>query len=625
MFLREVSLFPTDVGSDLAQSRVIMPRIVQKYGGTSVGSLERIRRVAERITHTVKSGYQVAVVVSAMGHETDRLMELFQDLVDPAQPWQRRELDMLLATGEQVSIALLALALQQMGCPAVSLTGPQAGIVTTAQATAARIQQIHTERVISHLNQGYVVVVAGFQGMTGSPWEITTLGRGGSDTSAVALAVALKASCCEIYTDVAGVLSTDPRLVAEAQLLPELTSDEMLELASLGAQVMHPRAMEIARNFAMPVKVLSSWSPLPPLGSLNTTGTLITSPISEGSRPSQGLELIQPVNGVELDRDQVKVVFLHVPDRPGIAAAVFSRVAAAGINVDLVLQSLSMTDHGQQVADIAFTIPAADLTAIESVAKEIIQELGGQDLSLDPQVAKLSIGGVGMMGRPEVAAQMFQVLSQQGINLQMISTSEIRVSCVVERRVASDGALALGEFFQVIPRRSRPTIAVPLQTVPVRGVALDPKQARLGLVNIPDRPGVAAHIFGRLAEARIVVDTIIQSQRGTVSATGIPTTAIAFTTHRDQSQLAGEILAALAEELADPDIRVHCDCHVAKVSIVGADMEHHPGVAARMFQALADYNINIEMIATSEIKVSCIIHERDGERAVHAIHRTFMA
>jgi len=601
-----------------------MPRVVQKYGGTSVGSLERIRRVAERIAHTVKSGYQVAVVVSAMGDETDRLMGLFQELVDPDRPWQRRELDMLLATGEQVSIALVALALQQIECPAVSLTGPQAGIITTNFPTAARIQQIHTERILGHLEQGQVVVVAGFQGMTGSPWEITTLGRGGSDTSAVALAVALQAVCCEIYTDVPGVLSTDPRLVPEAQLLPELTSDEMLELASLGAQVMHPRAMEIARNFGMPVKVLSSWSPLPPLGSLNTSGTLITSPMSEGSRPGQGLELIQPVNAVELDRDQVKVVLLHVPDRPGVAATVFHRVAAAGINVDLVLQSLSTTDHGQQVADIAFTIPAADLETIQPVAQAIIQDLGGRDLSIDPAVAKLSIGGVGMLGRPEVAAQMFHVLSQQGINLQMISTSEIRVSCVVDRRVASDGALALGEFFQVIPRRYRPVAALPLQTLPVRGIALDPKQARLGLENIPDRPGVAAHIFGRLAAAQIIVDTIIQSQRGTTSATGIPTTAIAFTTHRDQSQLAAGILAELAEEFADPDIHVFCDRHVAKVSIVGADMEHHPGVAARMFQALADSNINIEMIATSEIKVSCIIHEQDGERAVQSIHRMFM-
>ncbi|MEN9240356.1 MAG: aspartate kinase, partial [Thermostichales cyanobacterium SZTDM-1c_bins_54] len=540
-----------------------MPRIVQKYGGTSVGSLERVRRVAERIAHTVKGGYQVAVVVSAMGHETDRLLGLFEELVDPSQPWQPRELDMLLATGEQVSIALVALALQQLGCPAVALTGPQAGIHTTPVHTAARIQQIHTDRIHHHLEQGEVVVIAGFQGMTGSAtdWGITTLGRGGSDTTAVAVAVALQAECCEIYTDVPGVLSTDPRLVPEAQLIPELTSDEMLELASLGAQVMHPRAMEIARNFGMPVKVLSSWSPLPPLGQLNPSGTLITSPKPEGSRMGQGLELVQPVNRVEVDRHQVKVAILQVPDRPGIAAAVFSAIAAAGINVDLVLQSLSATEQGQQVADLAFTIPETDLAALYPVAEGIVTELGAGDLLVDPQVAKLSIAGVGMQGRPEVAAEMFRVLAQQGINLQMISTSEMRVSCVVERQLASDGALALGEFFQVIPHRYRPASAIPLPNLPVRGVALDPKQARLGLRNIPDRPGIAAHMFGRLAEAGISVDTIIQSQR----RAGIPTTTIAFTVHRDHSQRAGEILTALAQEFGD--VEVFCDRHVAKVSI----------------------------------------------------------
>ena len=304
-----------------------MALIVQKYGGSSVGTVERIQAVAQRVQATVAIGHSVVVVVSAMGKTTDGLVKLAADITD--QP-SRREMDMLLSTGEQVSIALLTMALQALGQEAISLTGAQVGIVTEAEHTRARILEIKTERLQRHLKEGKVIVVAGFQGISEtSDLEITTLGRGGSDTSAVALAAALQAETCEIYTDVPGILTTDPRLVPEAQLMDEITSDEMLELASLGAKVLHPRAVEIARNYGVTLVVRSSWTDQP--------GTRVISPRPQ-PRPLEGLELAQPVDAVEFDTDQAKVALLRIPDRPGIAARLFGELATQALNVDLIIQ-----------------------------------------------------------------------------------------------------------------------------------------------------------------------------------------------------------------------------------------------------------------------------------------------
>ncbi|NEQ53416.1 MAG: aspartate kinase, partial [Leptolyngbya sp. SIO3F4] len=334
-----------------------MALIVQKYGGTSVGSVERIQTVAERVQTAVQAGNSVVVVVSAMGKTTDGLVKLANEI--SSQP-SRREMDMLLSTGEQVSIALLTMALQERGQAAVSMTGAQVGIVTEARHSHARILRIETERVKRYLEQGKVVVVAGFQGISDAPdLEITTLGRGGSDTSAVALAAALQADACEICTDVPGILTTDPRLVPSAQLMTEITCDEMLELASLGAKVLHPRAVEIARNYGVTLVVRSSWTEEP--------GTRVTSP-SRLPRPLEGLELAHPVDAIEFDTNQAKVALLRVPDRPGIAAQLFGTVAEQKLNVDLIIQSINEGNFN----DIAFTVERGVLEQATTLASSLI-------------------------------------------------------------------------------------------------------------------------------------------------------------------------------------------------------------------------------------------------------------
>ncbi|MGC1198751.1 MAG: aspartate kinase, partial [Geitlerinemataceae cyanobacterium] len=400
-----------------------MALIVQKYGGTSVGSVERLQAVAQRVQQAAREGHGVVVVVSAMGKTTDGLVKLAADI--SSNP-SRREMDMLLSTGEQVSIALLSMALQEAGQPAISMTGAQVGIVTEVHHTRARILNIQTDRVERHLKEGKVVVVAGFQGIAeAGDLEITTLGRGGSDTSAVALAAALQADRCEIYTDVPGILTTDPRLVPDAQLMSEITCDEMLELASLGAKVLHPRAVEIARNYGVKLLVRSSWTDDP--------GTLVTSPLPM-SRPIAGLELVRPVDAVEFDTDQAKIALLHVPDCPGVAAKLFGAIASQKLDVDLIVQSI----HDGNTNDIAFTIARGTAEAAEAVAAAIAPTLGPvtaentAEVFVDRDIAKISIAGAGMIGRPGVAAQMFSALAAAKVNMQMIATSEVKLSCVID-------------------------------------------------------------------------------------------------------------------------------------------------------------------------------------------------
>ena len=589
-----------------------MALIVQKYGGTSVGSVERIMAVAKRAIACGNAGNSLVVVVSAMGKTTDGLVRLAQEIsTNPS----RREMDMLLSTGEQVTIALLSMALQELGQPAISLTGAQVGIVTEAEHSRARILHIKPERINRQLQEGKVVVVAGFQGISNtSELEITTLGRGGSDTSAVALAAALRADYCEIYTDVPGILTTDPRLVPQAQLMAEITCDEMLELASLGAKVLHPRAVEIARNYGVELVVRSSWSDEP--------GTRVVSPRPR-ERSLVDLEIARPVDGVELDIDQARVALLRVPDRPGVAARLFGEIAKQNLDVDLIIQSI----HEGNTNDIAFTVTTPMLKRAEAVASAIAPVLRSHsnsapqeaEVMIQPQIAKVSIAGAGMIGRPGVAAKMFATLSQAGVNIQMISTSEVKVSCVID---ASDGDRAINALckaFEVTQQEiSQKTVST--ATPPVRGVALDLNQAQLAIRQVPDRPGTAARLFGLLAENNISVDTIIQSQRCRI-VDGVPKRDIACTVTQLDAQLAKETLESAAAEFGWGEIVVNSA--IAKVSIVGAGMLGQPGIAAKMFQSLAQQHINIQMIATSEIKISCVVPQEEGVKALQAIHTAF--
>lgn len=586
-----------------------MALIVQKYGGSSVGSTDRIKSVSQRICRTVKEGNQVVVVVSAMGKTTDGLVKLAQEISPNPS---RREMDMLLSTGEQVSISLLSMALQEIGQPAISLTGAQVGIVTEANYSKARILEIKPDRINRELQQGKVVVVAGFQGISNlADLEITTLGRGGSDTSAVALAVALQADCCEIYTDVPGILTTDPRIVPSAKLMAEITSDEMLELASLGAKVLHPRAVEIARNFGMPLVVKSSWTDDP--------GTKVISPPNQG-RSLVGLEITKAVDAVQFDSDQAKIALLRVADRPGIAAKLFGEIARQNVDVDLIIQSI----HEGNSNDIAFTVVKGVLPHAESVARAIapiLDENGNTDILVEKKIAKIAIAGAGMIGRPGIAAKMFQSLADAGVNIQMISTSEVKVSCIVDQDECDQAIAALCSAFDI---DSSSIVQDQTQDnsnlVPVRGVALDQNQAQLAILFVPDIPGMAAKVFSILAEENISVDMIIQSQRCRL-VDSIPMRDIAFTVAQQDAQQAKNALYKLQSEIKFRDIVV--DANIAKVSIVGSGMIGSPGVAAKFFEALAQEKINIYMITTSEIKISCVVSENQGIQALKAVHEAF--
>ena len=587
-----------------------MALIVQKYGGTSVGSAERIQAVAKRVVETVKAGNDLVVVVSAMGKTTDALVKLAREL--SSQP-SRREMDMLLATGEQVTIALLSIAIQELGQPAISLTGAQVGIVTEAEHSRARILEISPDRVERHLKEGKVVVIAGFQGVSATgDRDITTLGRGGSDTSAVALAAALKASACEIYTDVPGILTTDPRIVPEAQLLTEITADEMLELASLGAKVLHPRAVEIARNYGVPLVVRSSWTDDP--------GTWVVSPVPR-SRSLTGLEIARSVDAVEFATNQAKIAILQVPDRAGIAGQLFGALAREHVDVDLIVQSI----HEGNTNDIAFTVDKQAIYRAQAVAEAISPVLHDNLNPSDAQVlvaddiAKVSIVGAGMIGRPGVAAQMFKILADAGVNIQMISTSEIKVSCVIAATDSDRAIAALCEQFE-ISMSSNEIDTKQIDAPSVRGVALDLDRARLAILEVPDRPGMAAELFGILAANNISLDAIIQSQRTRIIA-GVATRDIACTVAQGDAADAKRVLDASAAQLGCGEVVVNES--IAKVSIVGAGMISNPGVAAQMFNALAAAGINIQMIATSEIKISCVVARSQGIDALKTIHQAF--
>jgi aspartate kinase len=397
---------------------------VQKYGGTSVGSVERILNVASRVVQTVEAGHSVAVVVSAMGHTTDELVALAKDV--SSQP-PEREMAMLLSTGEQVSASMLAIALHELGCAAVSFTGWQAGVQTDGVPLNARIQHFDAWRVRAALENGRVAIVAGFQGIDKNG-EINTLGRGGSDTTAVALAAAIDADTCEIYTDVDGVYTADPRTVPDACKLHEITYDEMLELASLGAKVLHPRAVECGKENDVVIHVRSSFH--------FETGTLV--------KEETEMEKGTVISGIACDEDQAKIAVVGVPDKPGIAARIFSDIARHAINVDLIVQSIRREGEN----DILFTVHSDDLDKTLAVLKPLISEIGAE-LRHQSDVAKISVVGAGMAHHSGVAAGMFTALAAQGINIEIISTSEIKISCLIKKDRIQDAARAIHRHFQL--------------------------------------------------------------------------------------------------------------------------------------------------------------------------------
>ncbi|HEX6539352.1 MAG TPA: aspartate kinase [Candidatus Dormibacteraeota bacterium] len=402
-----------------------MTLVVQKYGGTSVATPARLRRVARRVHAAVANGDQAVIVVSAMGDTTDNLIKLAHRIT-PEPP--SREMDMLLSTGEVITAPLLAMALEAAGVPAVSLTGHQAGIRTSRAHRSARITDIVPVRIIDELAGGRVVVVAGFQGSTEN-MDITTLGRGGSDTSAVALAVALSAERCEILTDVAGVFTADPRIVPEARVIPEIAYEEMLEMAAAGARVMHPRAVEIGEAYSMPIRVLSSFEELP--------GTLIC------RHPR--MEERQKVRGIAHETDVAKVTLLRVPDRPGVAASTFGPFGDAGINVDIIVQNVSHSG----TTDLSFTIAQSDLKSARALLEGVARAVGAEGYEATSDIAQVSVIGTGIRGTPGMFAKIFRTLAESGINIQMISSSEIDITCIIDRASVREAVRALHQAFEL--------------------------------------------------------------------------------------------------------------------------------------------------------------------------------
>jgi aspartate kinase len=400
-----------------------MSLVVQKFGGTSLADAARIKAVADRVESTRKDGHDLVVVVSAMGETTDQLVDLAAEVSDDPSP---REMDMLLSAGERISMALLAIALNSRGIPAVSFTGSQAGILTDSSHGSAKILDIRGTRVRDSLAEGKVVIVAGDQGVDPESKEVTTLGRGGSDATAVALAAALGADSVEIYTDVDGVFTADPRIVPEATKLDEIPYDEMLELSAGGAGVLMSRSVEFGRRFDIPIHVKSSFH--------EGEGTWVReSPMEQAI-----------ISGIAHDRSEAKVTVNRVPDRPGVAASLFGSLAQAGINVDMIVQNVSHDGR----TDISFTVPRANLVEAERISKQVAGEIGAESADVDPDIAKVSVVGAGMKSHPGVAAKVFETLAGAGINIEMISTSTIRISCVVRAEQIEEAVRALHAAFE---------------------------------------------------------------------------------------------------------------------------------------------------------------------------------
>lgn len=397
--------------------------IVQKYGGSSVANLQRIKNVAKRIISYKRKGFDLVVVVSALGDTTDRLIRLAHRISPEPND---REMDMLISTGEQASCALLAMAIHNLGYEAISFTGGQVGIITDSTHTKAKILKVSAERIREELRKGKIVIVAGFQGVSRKK-DITTLGRGGSDLTAVALSHTLDAQICEIYTDVEGIYTADPRIVQKARKLKFITYDEILEMASLGAQVMQARSLELAKKFNVPIHVRSSFS--------QEEGTMI---INQKGKLEEVV-----VTGVTLSKDEAKITIRDVPDKPGIAAKIFGRISEEGVNVDMIVQNVSKIG----MTDLSFTIAKSDLSKAVRITRQVAKEIQAGDVNYDEDIARVSIVGVGMRTYPGIAAKMFRALAEKKINIEMISTSDISISCIIRKRFAEEAVRAIHEKF----------------------------------------------------------------------------------------------------------------------------------------------------------------------------------
>lgn len=583
-----------------------MARVVQKFGGTSVADPQKIMAAARKAAARHAAGDEVVVVVSAMGKQTDVLVDLARQITDSPSA---REMDMLLSTGEQVSVSLFAMALQQQGHRAVSLTGGQIGIRTDSSHTRARIQSISTDYVNRLLADGAIVIAAGFQGFD-QDGNITTLGRGGSDTTAVALAAVLDADCCEIYTDVDGIYTTDPRILPAASRLDSISHDEMLELASLGAGVMHSRSIEFAKKFGVPVVVRSSFA--------EGSGTAIV-PADQA--------VARPVSGVALAKSEARITLEGVPDQPGSSHALFAQLAAAGIAVDMIIQNAG---HGG-TANISFTVPEDDLDHALALAAAVAADLGAGRLTHDGGLAKVSVVGLGMATAEGVAGQMFNAISTAGVNVRMITTSEIKISVLVDRDDAARAVSAAHTAFglEITDGQTNAAIAPgmtksdPLEVVrrlegmedlAIEDCQLDASQALVTFLDLPDTPGVAADVFAEIGQAGLFIDMIVQSfpREGRAE--------ISFTVPAADRDRAVQVAQAIAESRAARVIDVP---HVAKLSITGVGIRSHAGVADRLFAPLAEAGINIDLISTSEVRVNVIVAADAGDRALCLLRQAF--
>ncbi len=587
-----------------------MSLIVQKFGGTSVANAEKIRAAARRAIRRQQSGNQVVMVVSAMGHQTDVLVDLAKQITDDPSG---REMDMLLSTGEQVSVALMAMAIHSLGAEAVSLTGAQIGIRTDSSHTKARIQSISTERMKKLLDDGKIVIAAGFQGID-EDFNITTLGRGGSDTTAVALAAVLHADACEIYTDVDGVFTTDPRLVAEARKMGRVSHDEILELASLGAGVMHSRSIEFGKKFNVPIHVCNSQS------FSDEPGTVIGNESESADRA---------VTGAALTKNEAEITIAGVPDHPGTSYAIFSKLASVNVAVDMIVQNAG----ADGAADISFTVLEDDLPKALAASKRAADELGAEAVLHNASVSKVSIVGLGMATQTGVADRMFRALADEGINVAAITTSEIKVSVLVKREQALAALRAVHSEFE-LDRAPRDRVAFGDKRPPARqadavdivarlqrmedlaieSVSLDESQAQMTLFDIPDQPGISARIFEAVASEGILVDTIVQS----IGRDGLAD--ISFTVPRKSVEQARGVLKRLAAELGGEVKDVPA---VAILTVKGIGIRSHTGVGLRMFKALAEAKINVEMVSTSEIRVNVVIGADKAAAGLAALKAVF--
>lgn len=590
-----------------------MSLIVQKFGGTSVADADKIKAAAAKAIAAQRAGNRVVMVVSAMGKNTDALLELAGQVnEDPPA----REMDMLLSTGEQVSVALVAMAIHAQGGQAVSLTGGQIGMRTDNSFNKARIQSISTERIEQLLDNGNIVVAAGFQGID-DDLNITTLGRGGSDTTAVALAAVLGADSCEIYTDVDGVYTTDPRRLTAARKVDVVSYDEMLELASLGAGVMHNRSIEFAKKFGVPIHVRSSFSA--------ADGSMI---VAETESPSQ------PVSGAAMTPDEARVTVLGVPDVPGKTRQIFAAISQRKIAVDMVVQNVG--NDGR--ADVSFTVPRGELRHTLQAVESVLPQVGAEGLTHDDQVAKVSVVGSNMARQTNVAAQMFRALADAGVNILMITTSEIKISVLVAK---SQAELALSAVHQGFGLHEKPADARSwnqikaerkgaadvndlinrlrddqLEALTLTGIALTEHQARVTLRGVPDRPGIAADMFEAIGSAEIFVDMIVQGYDGEDGSTSVSFT-VAQTDLERSLKVAREISRTHGMR------GVQGEDQIARVTVSGIGLRSHTHVATAMFEQLAAADINIEMISTSELQVNVVIAAAQATAAMQRLRLTF--